>query len=99
MSGGFAVDPGTIRTHARSVERVEAAVGAAVPARATLSGDAYGAIGQVFAASAVSAMATGGAAVEELRRGLVGATGSLERSAAGYENADLRVALMFGGDR
>lgn len=98
MSDGFVVDPGAIRAHAGNVAQVEVRVGAAVPGPQTLSNDAYGVVGQVFAGAAVSAMATGSAAVADLRRALVGTVGNLRTLASDYENVDLRAAAMFGGD-
>lgn len=99
MSDGFAVDPGRIRAHAEAVEALEGRVGAAVPGPQTLSGDAYGQVGQAFAAAAVSAMGTGAAAVADVRRALAGIAGGLRTAASDYENVDLRVARMFGADR
>lgn len=99
MSDGFTVEPPTLRTHAAHVAEVETAVGRATPGERMLSSECYGVVGQVFAATATSAMATGTAAVEEARRALVGLSGALTTAAAEYENADLRAAQMFGGDR
>ncbi|MDN5919153.1 MAG: hypothetical protein L0I76_29345 [Pseudonocardia sp.] len=98
MSDGFAVEPGALRAHAEHVAQVEVRVGAAVPGSQTLSDDAYGVVGQVFAGAAVSAMATGSAAVADLRRALVVSAGGLRAVASDYENADLRIAGTFGGD-
>lgn len=99
MSDGFTVEPRTLRAHAGHVNEVEAAVGRALPGRQALSSECYGMVGQAFAGAATSAMATGTAAVEEARRALVGLSGGLTGAGAEYENADLRAAAMFGGDR
>ncbi|MBW0104785.1 type VII secretion target [Pseudonocardia sp. KRD291] len=94
----FRVVPGDVRAHATGVGNVEHAVAAKIPAQNTLSTDAYGLIGQVFSGAATSAMGSGAVAVEKLCRALSDAADGLRGCAADYENADRRVAELFGGD-
>ena len=97
-SGGFTVDTGALRAHGEHVAAVESAIGSALPGAGAFSTDAYGLIGRAFAADATAAAATGLRGIEDLRRALSDAAQGLRTVAAEYENADLRVALMFGGD-
>lgn len=98
MSELFRVVPGDLRGHATGVANVERAIGAKMPAQSTLSVDAYGLIGQVFAGSAMAAMGSGAVAVERLRRALGETAGGLRDSARNYEDTDRRIAELFGGD-
>lgn len=99
MSELFRVVPGDLRAHGTTIGHVGHAIGAKTPDEHTLSVDAYGLIGRVFSATAMSAMGTGAVAVEKLRRALGEAANGLGDCAAGYEDADRQAAALFGGDR
>lgn len=96
--GAFRVVPGDLRAHATGVGNVEHAVRGKIPAQSTLSVDAYGLIGQAFSGSAMAAMGTGAVAVEKLCGALGDTAERLRTCAAGYQDADRKVAGLFGGD-
>lgn len=96
--GGFRVVPGDVRAHAAGVGDVEHAVRAKIPARSTLSTDAYGLIGQAFSGAAMAAMGSGAVVVGKLCRALGDAAEGLRDCADGYENVDRKVAGLFGDD-
>lgn len=68
---GFDVDLGELRSHASTVATISTQVGAACrAARSSVTGDAYGVVGQFFAAAMILAS-------DEIRDGIARAAGVL----------------------
>lgn len=99
MGTGFTVNVGEVRTHAQTVGNIAAQVrSVSSSAQDSVGGDAYGQIGQFFAAAITGAAA-------EIRDGINHASQTvnqvetgLQRAAAAYEAVDERHAQLFTGE-
>lgn len=94
---GFRANPARIAAHAEEVARLAAAVRDGRPSADSLSDDAYGLVGGLFAGSATSAMGQGAAAVGDLAAALSATAEQLRACAHAYEVIDLRVANELAG--
>lgn len=85
---GFRADPARIAGHADEIARVAAVVRAGRPTADSLSDDAYGLVGGLFAGSATAAMGRGVATVDDLAAALEATADRLRASARSYEDAE-----------
>jgi hypothetical protein len=96
---GFRVDDGALSRHAQDVDALTARLRNAAGAGTPLGLDAYGVIGQVFAAAAVDAAATASRSVAQLAEGGQAIGDGVRAAVRDYQEAERRVAAPFGTGR
>lgn len=92
---GFRVEPDRVAAHAGELAGIADAVRRGRPAAQSLSADAYGLVGGLFAASATSAMGRGAVAVGDLAAALQATAERLRDGAEGYRRAEAAAAERF----
>jgi hypothetical protein len=96
---GFRFDDVPVARHAQDVDALTARLRTAADAGRPLGLEAYGLIGQVFAAAAVDATATASRSVAQLADGAQALGDGVRATVRDYQEAEQRVAAPFGGSR
>ncbi|TQM38072.1 hypothetical protein [Pseudonocardia cypriaca] len=96
---GFRFDDGVLSRHGQEVDALTARLRNASGAGSPLGLEAYGVIGQVFAAAAVDATATASRSVAELAEGGRAIGDGVRAVVRDYQEAERRVAAPFGPGR
>lgn len=99
MSAGFRVPHEVLDAQARGVDELAGRMRVAADAGRPIDVGAYGVVGQVFAAAAVTASAVGSAAVGLLADGTSAIADGLRATRAGYAQAEGRNIGTFRGLR
>ena len=96
---GFRFDDGVLSRHGQEVDALTARLRNASSAGTPLGLEAYGVIGQVFAAAALDATATASRSVAELAEGGQAIGDGVRAVVRDYQEAERRVAAPFGPGR
>jgi hypothetical protein len=94
-AGGFAAEPVALAAAATAFDGSARRIADGAPQPASLSADAFGLIGQVFAGAASAAAGQGMAALERVRGELATSAERLRATAAEYRAADERAATLL----